>query len=284
MTFDSFQTQLQCSLTPAFSALSETAEAQGKSSAKRRLRYALAASLLVHLLLLSPGSLLMVTEDTPSVLQATLRKLPQPLQAEPPPAAQLPAPRPAPRAVPPAPTSTQQAAKPATPALDQAKPVSVPAKNVQPEEPAAKTSSVPVAIAAPSAPPAASTPSAASIPSAPSNPDAGSLLTEANAVGEAIDGLRGYRLAVATQARRFKRYPAQALASGWTGTVEIRFRVGADGRPQAATVVRSSGHEALDRAALTMIDAGALRARLPESLRGKAFVVALPVVFNLEDE
>jgi hypothetical protein len=40
----------------------------------------------------------------------------------------------------------------------------------------------------------------------------------------------------------------------------------------------------LDRAALTMIDAGALRARLPESLRGKAFAVVLPVVFNLDDE
>ena len=33
-----------------------------------------------------------------------------------------------------------------------------------------------------------------------------------------------------------------------------------------------------------MIDAGAQRARLPESLRGKAFAVVLPVVFNLDDE
>jgi hypothetical protein len=40
----------------------------------------------------------------------------------------------------------------------------------------------------------------------------------------------------------------------------------------------------LDRAALVTIDSGALRARLPESLRGKAFAVVLPVVFNLDDE
>jgi hypothetical protein len=33
-----------------------------------------------------------------------------------------------------------------------------------------------------------------------------------------------------------------------------------------------------------MIAAGALRARLSESLRGKAFAVVLPVVFNLDDE
>lgn len=111
----------------------------------------------------------------------------------------------------------------------------------------------------------------------------GSLLTEVNASGEAIDGLRGYRLALAIQARHFKRYPAQAMASGWTGSADIRVEVGSDGRPRAASVVRSSGHESLDRAALTMIDAGALRTRLPESLRGKAFAVVLPVVFNLED-
>jgi protein TonB len=111
----------------------------------------------------------------------------------------------------------------------------------------------------------------------------GSQLTEASASGEAADGLRGYRLALASQARRFKRYPPQAMARGWTGTADIRIEVGSDGVPRPATVVRSSGHELLDVAALTMIDAGALRARLPESLRGKAFAVVLPVVFNLDD-
>jgi len=99
-----------------------------------------------------------------------------------------------------------------------------------------------------------------------------------------VDSLRVYRIAVATQARRFKRYPAQAMSSGWEGSADIRVEVGSDGRPRAASVVRSSGHEPLDRAALTMIDAGALRARLPEGLRGKAFAVVLPVFFNLDDE
>jgi protein TonB len=74
------------------------------------------------------------------------------------------------------------------------------------------------------------------------------------------------------------------MAAGWAGTSEVRLEVGGDGRPRPATVGRSSGHESLDRAALSMIDAGALRARTPESLRGKAFAVVLPVVFNLDDE
>ncbi len=100
--------------------------------------------------------------------------------------------------------------------------------------------------------------------------------------GEALDGLRTYRLAVASQARRFKRYPTEAKASGWIGSTEVRLEVGAEGQPRPATVVRSSGHEALDRAALAMIDAGAQRAHLPDSLRGKGFAVLLPVVFNLD--
>lgn len=102
--------------------------------------------------------------------------------------------------------------------------------------------------------------------------------------GELLDGLRGYRLAIAGQARRFKRYPAEARAAGWTGNTEVRLEIGAEGQPRPATVARSSGHEALDRAALAMIDAGAQRARLPDSLRGRGFAVLLPVVFSLDEE
>jgi protein TonB len=153
---------------------------------------------------------------------------------------------------------------PDTPSLDSPAPAPVP----QVPQAAADSGTKPAPAAAPSAPAAVS----------------GGLLTEGAASGEAADGLRGYRLAVAVQARRFKRYPAQALASGWAGTAEVRIEVGSDGRPRPATVARSSGHEVLDRAALVTIDAGALRARLPESLRGKAFAVVLPVVFNLDEE
>ena len=217
----------------------------------RRLGYAVAASLVVHLLIFWPANLRVLTKDTPSLLQATLRSPPQP------PAEHLP-PKPPPRAAPPAPTVV------ASPAPT---PVPVP-------EPKAPVSVSPVFV------PAAAVVTATPAPGSPS----GSLITEVSASGETLDGLRGYRLAIATQARRFKRYPAQAMASGWAGSAEIRVEVGSDGRPRTTTVARSSGHEPLDRAALTMIEAGALRARLPESLRGKAFAVVLPVVFNLDDE
>ena len=119
---------------------------------------------------------------------------------------------------------------------------------------------------------------------AASSPAAGPALAVPAYAADALDGLRGYRLAVAGQARRFKRYPADARASGRTGSTEVRLEVGGDGTPRPATVSRSSGHDSLDRAALAMIDAGAARARLPDSLRGRDFAVLLPVVFSLDDE
>lgn len=96
------------------------------------------------------------------------------------------------------------------------------------------------------------------------------------------DGLRRYRLSLATQARRFKRYPAQALAAGWSGTAEIRLAVASDGQGEA-TLSRSSGYAVLDRAAQTMIEQSAQHTPVPETLRGKAFSVVLPVLFDIND-
>lgn len=48
-------------------------------------------------------------------------------------------------------------------------------------------------------------------------------------------------------------YPLQALRAGLSGSVEIEVVVGADGRALRAFVVRSSGHRALDRAALATV-------------------------------
>ena len=247
--------------------------------AARRLRYSIVASLLVHLAILWPGNTRVLTRDAPAILHATLKPPPRrPMEP-------IPTEKPAPRAVArpqsgipgtqsePAPTLGAPASKQRQPVLEQASQDSVPPV-AAPTAPPVKSQAEPESAAATNLPPSLSAAAGAA---------EGALMTEAIASGEAVDGLRGYRLAVATQARRFKRYPAQAMASGWAGTADIRVEVGRDGRPRAATVVRSSGHELLDRAALAMIDAGALRARLPESLRGKAFAIVLPVVFNLDD-
>jgi len=122
----------------------------------------------------------------------------------------------------------------------------------------------------------------------PPAPGAAGLPIAANVDGAAAptvpaDGLRRYRLGLAVQARRFKRYPPRALAAGWSGTTTIRLNVDAAGRSEAG-VARSSGHPVLEDAALTLIAQSAQRTPLPEELRVKAFSIDLPVLFNLADE
>ena len=244
----------------------QSADMGGISS--RRLRYAVAASLLLHVLLLWPDPLQAPVKEGRSLLQATMRtsqalavpELPKP------PSPRAPTSAPKPSAAPPAPAALP---------LEAPRQVSVP--------PALKSPAEAAAIVAPAAV-AANPPAAAGTAIPQTVVVAGNPLQTVPAPGESPDGLRGYRLAVASQARRFKRYPAEARASGWTGSTEVRLEVGAEGLPRPATVVRSSGYEALDRAALAMIDAGAQRARLPDNLRGRGFAVLLPVVFNLDEE
>lgn len=94
------------------------------------------------------------------------------------------------------------------------------------------------------------------------------------------EGVRAYRLALAREARRFKRYPPQAAEAGWAGTTELRVSVAVGGRAQEVELVRSSGHAVLDNAALEMLRRALPIAAVPESLRGLAFAVSLPVVFE----
>ena len=106
------------------------------------------------------------------------------------------------------------------------------------------------------------------------------------AAGDGLDadGVRQYRLALAIQARRFKRYPAGALNANIGGTVEIRVTVAVGGLSQEVQLARSSGNDLLDDAALDMIRKAAPRTTVPEPLRSRAFVVSLPVVFDLASE
>lgn len=103
-------------------------------------------------------------------------------------------------------------------------------------------------------------------------------------VGPDAEGVRQYRVSLAAAARRFKRYPALALERGWRGSVRIELAIAAGGVPQPPRLMISSGHELLDEAALAMIGRAAEETLVPSSLRGRAFVVSLPVVFDLDEE
>jgi periplasmic protein TonB len=154
----------------------------------------------------------------------------------------------------------------------------------------------PTAVTAPSsAEPARADPSAPSVADAPVNtatntrgPHEGAAVLappvpSAAEIGPDPAGLRQFRLALAGEARRFRSYPAAARRAGLAGTAEVRVVVDAGGLGRHADLVRSSGHEILDRAALDMLRRAAAQTLLPASLSGQQVAVLLPVVFALED-
>lgn len=147
------------------------------------------------------------------------------------------------------------------------------------------------AVAAPAPIPLA-TPSTVAQPAEPGGiPQAGAaagpvtvaIAPAAAPAGPDASGLRQFRLALAGEARRFRSYPEAARRAGLSGTAEVRVAVAAGGAARSAELVRSSGHAALDAAALEMLGKAAPRAPLPESLRGQSFAVLLPVVFEVEE-
>lgn len=107
-------------------------------------------------------------------------------------------------------------------------------------------------------------------PAEPASPDA--------------DGLRAYRIVLAREARVHRHYPPLARERGWTGTAEVSVDVSREGQARQVLLARSSGHDILDREAVSMIARAAASAALPDSLRGHAFTVRLPVVFDLDDK
>jgi len=176
---------------------------------------------------------------------------------------QQPAPTVKPTVRPPPPPESPPVAKPA--------PLSPP----QPEPPAPTTSAAPAAeaqpaVPAPSAPPAPGP--AATVEAAPA-PSAGDF--DAGALAR-------YRIEVAGQAAKLKRYPRAAIDNNWTGRVVVAVTVRANGVPGYSVRV-SSGHRILDQQALDMISKAQSRAEIPAALRGREFSFEIPVDFDLKE-
>ncbi len=124
-------------------------------------------------------------------------------------------------------------------------------------------------------------PAPATIPVTPdSSPAMVSALTPS--AGIDAEGLRRFRLALAREIRRYKRYPPRAEQAGWTGTVVVRVKVAVAG-PSGVDVAKSSGYPELDDAALDMLRRALPSTSVPASLRERAFAVDLPVVFELAE-
>lgn len=231
---------------------------------RRPLRFALGASLAIHGLLLAMGAW-----QSPQPVAAAARLL----------ATLRPAPDlPVPPVAPPQHVVQREKPRPMAKTAVSSRREFKPAPTIFTPSPAP-----PIADAAPNSTASnAALPAAASVTPLAETAHGPSIEAPTEAPTLSADGLRRYRLSLATQARRFKRYPAQALTAGWSGTAEIRLVVASDGQGEA-TLSRSSGYAVLDRAAQTMIEQSAQHTPVPETLRGKAFSVVLPVLFDIND-
>lgn len=193
-----------------------------------------------------------------------------------------------------APSSAAPAAEavrpPEPPPPPQLKPQPVQPVPVQtkPSPTAPKTEAAPAAPAAPVTPSAPTPPQPAAAPAAPAQqaaaaPSAAATTDQSARASDADEaGSRDqYRLALIGAAKRYKRYPAQAMQNGWTGKVEIRLVIGANGMIQSAAVKTSTGFSLLDDTALDMIKKAKPLTQIPPALRGKEFTVDVPVIFDL---
>jgi protein TonB len=141
-------------------------------------------------------------------------------------------------------------------------------------------------VAEPAFAPSPNPPSAAQAPQSEASRVAELPLSEV-AARPLIDGfdaglLDAYRLALIDAAKRYKRYPVQALERGWQGRVEIRVVIGADGMIKRTLVKTSSSFRILDDQALDMVKRGKPLTEVPPALRGREFTVDVPVIFELQ--
>jgi periplasmic protein TonB len=228
----------------------------------RALNYAIAASLVLHGVLLfgfaqrdrsrpaeSPmPSILARLVESPSA--APIAELPSPpAPAKSPPRAKSAAPK---RLARPAPSPTPQPA--AEPAIEQAPVAETQVESTSPQPPAPDSVAAAPLAGAPPAEPAV---------------DPGSL--------------ERYRLELKLVAARYKRYPRMATDNNWKGVVALRVVVGPSGQLASLTVTKTSGHEVLDRQAQEMFRSAAADVPVPPVLRGKQFAVDVAVDYYFTD-
>ena len=138
------------------------------------------------------------------------------------------------------------------------------------------------------APPSLTPPATEPTPNAAPAPDPSAALAPQPAAPAAragtevdADNIARFRMRVIEEAMKFKRYPQAAQDNNWQGRVEVRVTFGSDGRRASIAIVRSSGYEILDKQALDTITKASVP--VPSSLRGKEFVLEIPIIYNIKD-
>jgi len=227
---------------------------------QRALLACVGASIVLHALVLFsfPGLRLSTHTGNSTALTATFSPRPQSPET-----AQATTPRPH------EPPRREEKPEPPLPVLAQSAPA----------ETAAPQSVAPAPVPVPSQ--AAQTASSAPAPLA-SAAEPQALATSASTDAADAGLLERYRLALIDAAKRYRRYPVQAMERGWQGRVEIRVVIGTNGTIKDALVKTSSNYRILDDQALDMVKRGESLAPIPAALRGREFTVDVPVIFELQ--
>ena len=239
------------------------------SEENRALKYAIAASIVLHGVLLFGVS----QRDRTRVGESQMPSILARLVESPPP---VPAAEPLRRS---APVKPPQQTKPAAPKrLAQPAPAPI-------SEPAAEPAAEEAPIAEPRTEPGPEL--AAPQEEKPGNPVGAetAMAAPAPAAAPADDpgSLEKYRLQLKVVAAKYKRYPRMATDNNWKGVVALRMVVGPSGQVASLTVTKTSGHEVLDRQAQEMFRHAAADVPVPPVLRGKQFAVDVAVDYYFTD-
>lgn len=97
------------------------------------------------------------------------------------------------------------------------------------------------------------------------------------------EGVRQYRLSLARAARSYKQYPASAREGVLEGDVVVTVSAAAGVGAPVVGLARSSGQPMLDSLALDLMVKATALAPLPDILRGKQFVISVPVQYRQND-
>ncbi|RWS48206.1 hypothetical protein CKA56_15455, partial [Arcobacter venerupis] len=97
-----------------------------------------------------------------------------------------------------------------------------------------------------------------------------------------LSGLRdGYINDLRIEIERNKSYPLISKAKKEEGIVVLFFRVNNKGEISNLKILKSSGYEKLDEAALKAVKAVGIYKRIPEELENEYLDIQVPIKFNL---
>lgn len=96
------------------------------------------------------------------------------------------------------------------------------------------------------------------------------------------DAPASWRRTLVAHLAKHKRYPSTARSQRLEGEVAVRFKISRAGKLVSADVLRSSGHAALDEAALELLRRAQPMPTFPASMRSSELELVAPINFRLK--